>query len=59
MTIQECERQIEIFSAKKKALQILQQLKKNKDLLAHAGFDTFELQLFITSLELEIDEQVV
>ena len=59
MTIQECERQIEIFSAKKKALQILKQLEKNEYYLSNAGFDTFEFQMYITSLELEIDEQVI
>lgn len=59
MTISECERQIEIFNAKKKALQILEQLKENEYFLSNAGFETFGLQDFITTLDMEIDEKVV
>lgn len=59
ITIQECERQIEIFSAKKRALQIIEQFKKDEYYLSNAGFDTFDLQSYITTLEMEINEKVV
>jgi hypothetical protein len=58
MTISECERQISIFSAKKKALQIVEQFKENEYYLSNAGFDTFDLVSYITTLEMEIDEIV-
>ena len=58
MTAQECERQIAIFTAKKRALEIVEQFKANEDFLSNAGFDTFDLQQYIVSLEMEIDEKV-
>lgn len=58
MTITECERKIAIYSAKKRALQIVEQLKENEYFLSNAGFDTFDLQRYIASLEMEIDENV-
>lgn len=59
ITIQECERQIKIFEAKKKALQILEELTKHEYFLSNAGFDTFDLQTYMTTLSMEIDEKVV
>jgi hypothetical protein len=59
MTKFECERQIAIFTAKKKALEILDELKRNEYFLSNAGFETFGLQEFITTLDMEIDEKVV
>ena len=59
MTIAECERQVAIFTAKKKALQIVEQLRENVNYLSNAGFDTFDLEKYICALDMEIDEKVV
>ena len=58
MTAQDCERQIAIFTAKKRAIEIVERLKHDEYFLSNAGFDTFDLQTYITTLEMEIDEIV-
>jgi len=58
MTAQGCDRQIAIFTAKKRALEIVEELKKTENFLCNAGFDTFDLQRYIMSLNFEIDEVV-
>lgn len=59
LTIQECERQVAIFNAKKKALQIVEELKQNEYILSESGFDTFDLLEYIADLSMEINEKVV